>query len=162
MEAFGHTPGHLIFEVASGDRRLWLTADTANHFVASLQKPDWEVRFDQDKDAAAATRKRVFDQIAEERIPFIGYHMPFPAIGYAETSTRTPDRQSVLPDRGGAIGSAPALNAQNQRKQPISAMIATTSPRDRQTFSQGMPSLSPSARVCRPAHHAMTASRQLR
>ncbi|WP_370194353.1 MULTISPECIES: MBL fold metallo-hydrolase [Aurantimonas] len=84
MEAFGHTPGHLIFEIASGDRRLWLTADTANHFVASLQKPDWEVRFDQDKDAAAATRKRVFDRIAEERIPFIGYHMPFPAIGYAE------------------------------------------------------------------------------
>ena len=33
---------------------------------------------------ASATRKRVFDRIAAERIPFIGYHMPFPAIGYAE------------------------------------------------------------------------------
>ena len=31
-----------------------------------------------------AEQWRVFDQIAEERIPFIGYHMPFPAIGYAE------------------------------------------------------------------------------
>lgn len=84
MEAFGHSPGHMIFEIASGDQRLWLTADTANHFVASLQKPEWEVSFDQDKAKATETRKRVFDRIAEERIPFIGFHMPFPAIGYAQ------------------------------------------------------------------------------
>lgn len=84
MEALGHTPGHMIFEVASGGERLMLTADTANHFVASLQKPEWHVRFDMDKDMAAETRKRVFDRIAEERLPFIGYHMPFPAVGYVE------------------------------------------------------------------------------
>lgn len=84
MEAFGHTPGHLIFNVESGDRRLVLTADTANHFVASLQRPDWEVAFDMDKAAAAATRKRVFDMLATDRIPFVGYHMPFPALGFVE------------------------------------------------------------------------------
>ncbi|MBO0661406.1 MBL fold metallo-hydrolase [Jiella sp. MQZ9-1] len=82
--AFGHTPGHMIFELESAGQRLVLTADTANHFVASLQKPDWQVRFDMDPQTAIATRKRVFDQIAVERVPFIGYHMPFPAIGYAE------------------------------------------------------------------------------
>ncbi|MCB8839985.1 MBL fold metallo-hydrolase [Aurantimonas sp. VKM B-3413] len=84
MEAFGHTPGHMIFEVTSGGQRLWMTGDTANHFVASLQKPEWNVAFDQDNAMAAQTRKRVFDRIASDRIPFIGYHMPFPAIGYAE------------------------------------------------------------------------------
>lgn len=84
IAAAGHTPGHMVFEVASGGQRLMLTADTANHFVASLQKPDWQVRFDMDPEMAAETRKRVFDRIAAERIPFIGYHMPFPAIGYAE------------------------------------------------------------------------------
>lgn len=83
-EAFGHSPGHMIFELVSGDQTLWLTADTANHFVASLQRPDWEVRFDMDKAAAIATRRRVFDRIAEERVPFLGYHMPFPGIGYAQ------------------------------------------------------------------------------
>ena len=60
-----------------------VTADTAIHHVWSLQKPDWEVRFDADK-AAAATRKQVFGQIAADRIPFIGYHMPFHGIGYAD------------------------------------------------------------------------------
>ena len=83
-EAFGHSPGHLTFKLVEGDKTLWLTADTANHFVASLQKPDWEVKFDMDKAAAAATRRKVFDEIAESGALFIGYHMPFPATGYAE------------------------------------------------------------------------------
>ena len=86
-EAFGHSPGHLIFKVHSGGQELWLTADTANHFVASLQRPDWEVRFDMDKADAAATRKRVFDAIADGAVPFLGYHMPFPAVGYVEKRT---------------------------------------------------------------------------
>ena len=84
MAAFGHSPGHLIFNVESEGRRLILTADTANHFVLSLQRPDWEVRFDMDKAAAAAARKTVFDMIATDRLAFLGYHMPFPAVGYVE------------------------------------------------------------------------------
>jgi glyoxylase-like metal-dependent hydrolase (beta-lactamase superfamily II) len=84
MAAYGHTPGHLIFSVASGDKTLILTADTANHYVASLQQPDWHVRFDADKELGAATRRKVFDMIAADRLPFIGYHMPFPAVGYVE------------------------------------------------------------------------------
>ncbi|GAB1581091.1 MBL fold metallo-hydrolase [Phyllobacterium phragmitis] len=83
-EAFGHTPGHMIFRLESGGRQLLLTADTANHYVASLQRPDWHVVFDADKEQAAATRRRVFDMIAADRLPFIGYHMPFPAVGHVE------------------------------------------------------------------------------
>lgn len=84
MAAFGHTPGHMIYNIESAGRRLVLTADTANHFVVSLQRPDWEVAFDGDKAGAAATRKKVFDMIAADRVPFIGYHMPFPAAGFVE------------------------------------------------------------------------------
>jgi len=74
----------MIFNVESQGKRLILTADTANHFVLSLQRPDWEVKFDMDKAKAAATRKRVFDMIATDKVAFLGYHMPFPAVGYAE------------------------------------------------------------------------------
>ena len=84
MGAFGHTPGHMIYNLESEGRRLVPTADTANHYVASLQRPDWEVRFDADKAGAAATRRKVFDMLAADRIPFIGYHMPFPAAGFVE------------------------------------------------------------------------------
>ncbi len=86
MAAFGHSPGHMVYQVESDGQRLMVTADTANHYVWSLQKPDWEVRFDADKAAAAATRRAVFGQIAADRIPFIGYHMPFPGVGFVETA----------------------------------------------------------------------------
>jgi glyoxylase-like metal-dependent hydrolase (beta-lactamase superfamily II) len=84
MAAFGHSPGHMVYQVESAGQRLMITADTANHYVWSLQKPDWEVRFDMDKAAAASVRKQVFGMIAANKIPFIGYHMPFPGVGYVE------------------------------------------------------------------------------
>ena len=74
----------MVYMVESDGQRLMITADTANHYVWSLQRPDWEVRFDADKAAAAATRKQVFGMIAADRIPFIGYHMPFPGVGFVE------------------------------------------------------------------------------
>lgn len=84
VAAFGHSPGHMVFRLDSDGKGMMLTADTANHYVLSLQRPDWEVRFDMDKTKAAETRRRVFDMIASERLPFIGYHMPFPAVGFVE------------------------------------------------------------------------------
>lgn len=80
----GHTPGHMGFVVESEGARLVLTADAANHYVWSVGYPDWEVRFDADKAQAAATRRRLFGMLAADRVPFIGYHMPFPAVGYVE------------------------------------------------------------------------------
>ena len=82
--AAGHTPGHMIYMVESGGKTLAITADTANHYVFSLAHPDWEVRFDADKAAAAKTRRDVFGMLAADRIPFIGYHMPFPGMGFVE------------------------------------------------------------------------------
>ncbi len=82
--AFGHTPGMLCFEVGSGDTMVVLTADTFSQFVVSFQKPDWQVRFDQDKNAAAETRRRWADKLAQSGTPLIGYHLPFPGIGYVQ------------------------------------------------------------------------------
>ena len=84
--AAGHTPGHMTWRIESEGQSLMLIADLANHPVWSLAKPDWEVRFDADKAAAAASRRNVLGMIAADRIPFVGYHMPFPAVGYVEAN----------------------------------------------------------------------------
>ncbi len=84
VEAFGHTPGHMAYMIESEGKQLAIAADFANHYVWSLAYPDWEVRFDMDKAAAAATRKALLDMMAADKVPFIGYHMPFPAVGYVE------------------------------------------------------------------------------
>lgn len=86
VSAFGHTPGHTAYHIESDGKRLLIWADTSNHFVMSVQKPEWHVRFDMDKDAAVATRKRIFDMAAADRIPITGYHMPFPAVGFIENT----------------------------------------------------------------------------
>ncbi|WP_208353301.1 MBL fold metallo-hydrolase [Pseudaestuariivita rosea] len=85
MAAFGHTPGHMTYMLESDGQQLLLIADMANHYVWSLAYPDWEVRFDMDKEAAAATRRRVLGMLAADKIPMIGYHMPFPAAGFVDT-----------------------------------------------------------------------------
>jgi len=84
MAAPGHTPGHMVYMLDSGGKQVLVFADTANHYVWSLAHPEWEVRFDMDKGQAAETRKTVLGMLAADRVPFIGYHMPFPAIGYVE------------------------------------------------------------------------------
>ena len=84
IDAFGHTPGHMAYMVESNGTGLLLMADTANHYVWSVEHPDWEVRFDADKAAAAATRRRLFGMAAADDLPILGYHMPFPAVGYVE------------------------------------------------------------------------------
>ena len=84
VEAFGHTPGHLTYMIESQGRQLLIAADFANHYVWSLAYPNWEVRFDMDKSAAAATRVKLLDMMAADRIPFVGYHMPWPAVGYVD------------------------------------------------------------------------------
>jgi glyoxylase-like metal-dependent hydrolase (beta-lactamase superfamily II) len=86
MAAFGHTPGHMAYMIESDSKQLVLGADFANHYVWSLANPDWEVKFDMDKTAAAVTRRRILDMLAADAIPFVGYHMPWPAFGYVETA----------------------------------------------------------------------------
>ncbi len=82
MAAFGHTPGHMAYMIESDGQQLVLIGDAANHYVWSLAHPDWEVRFDMDKSAAAASRRALLGMLAADKIPFIGFHMPWPALGY--------------------------------------------------------------------------------
>ncbi|WP_370231858.1 MBL fold metallo-hydrolase [Cognatishimia sp.] len=85
MDTSGHTPGHMAYMIESEGASMLLGADFANHYVWSLGYPDWEVRFDMDKSGAAKQRRRILDMLAADKIPFTGYHMPFPAIGYVST-----------------------------------------------------------------------------
>lgn len=84
IEAFGHSAGHMVFHIQSEGQQLLVMADTANHNVLSLQKPDWQMRVDDDREMAVITRKRVLDMVSNDKIPVIGHHMPFPSVGFVE------------------------------------------------------------------------------
>lgn len=84
VEAFGHSVGHMAYMIESAGRPLLLWADIANHYVFSVQRPEWQVSFDDHKEAAIATRKRILDMAATDQLPVLGFHMPFPGFGFVE------------------------------------------------------------------------------
>ncbi len=84
VDAFGHSPGLMAFTIESEGKRMINWADTAGHYIVSLQRPDIHLDVDDDKEKAVATRKRIFEMVNKEDLLVAGFHMPFPAIGYVE------------------------------------------------------------------------------
>ena len=82
IPAAGHTPGHTVFAIHSGDQSLLVLSDTAQHPAVFARHPDWQASFDIDGAAAVATRKKLFDRAAADRMLVTGYHFPFPACGH--------------------------------------------------------------------------------
>lgn len=84
VDAFGHAPGLMAFHIESDGKRLMITADTFTQYVMAVQRPDWHFDMDDDKEKAAATRKRMLDMLATERIFVASFHMPFPGLGWID------------------------------------------------------------------------------
>jgi glyoxylase-like metal-dependent hydrolase (beta-lactamase superfamily II) len=84
VNAYGHSPGMLAFHVESANQRLLIWGDVANQYVVSIQQPEWGTGFDDLKDMAIATRKRILDMTATDRLAVAGFHMPFPSLGWVE------------------------------------------------------------------------------
>lgn len=80
----GHTPGHVSFAVSGGGRSVIVLGDAITHPVLSFRRPGWATGADQDPAQAIATRRKLLDQLAADRLPFIGYHLPAPGLGRAE------------------------------------------------------------------------------
>lgn len=82
IAAPGHTPGHTVFAVTSGEGRLLVLSDTTNAPYLFVRRPDWQVMFDMDPEQARQSRVRMLDMAAAERMQVAGYHFPFPATGH--------------------------------------------------------------------------------
>lgn len=82
IAAYGHTPGHTVFAVTSGDGRLMVMSDTTNHPALFVRNPDWTAVFDMDGPQAIETRRRLLDMAATEKMQVAFYHAPFPATGH--------------------------------------------------------------------------------
>lgn len=78
----GHSPGHTSYVVANGGASLLVLGDITSHPAINLRNPGWHVIFDMDPTAAEATRRQVFDRAAADRQLIVGYHWPFPALGF--------------------------------------------------------------------------------
>jgi len=53
----------LTFPVESDNQRLLIGGDVANHYVVSIQQPKWATGFDDVKDMAITSCKRILDKV---------------------------------------------------------------------------------------------------
>jgi len=81
VTAPGHTLGHHAFLISDGGETLLHMMDAAVHYLVGPEEPDWALGVEMDPGAAAATRRRLFADAADNRALVAGYHFPFPGIG---------------------------------------------------------------------------------
>jgi glyoxylase-like metal-dependent hydrolase (beta-lactamase superfamily II) len=79
----GHTVGHASFLIHSGDQSLLNITDAAVHPIVSLANPNYHLASDSLPELAAESRATLLERLASERQQIIGYHFPFPGVGYA-------------------------------------------------------------------------------
>jgi glyoxylase-like metal-dependent hydrolase (beta-lactamase superfamily II) len=82
----GHTPGHTTFMISSGNEQLLVWGDTVHVPEVQTARPEVCMEFDTDADAAATSRRKVFDMVATERLLVTGMHLHFP--GFAHLARR--------------------------------------------------------------------------
>lgn len=80
----GHTPGHVSCAIRRGGESLLVLGDALTHPVISFRHADWHGGFDQEPERAVATRRRLLDQAASEKLAIVGYHLPDGGIGRVE------------------------------------------------------------------------------
>jgi len=84
--AYGHTPGHTVYVVESQGQKLVLVGDLIHVGAVQFDKPAVTIAFDTDEKAAAAMRRKVFDQAAKEGAIVGAAHLQFPGMGHLRSA----------------------------------------------------------------------------
>jgi glyoxylase-like metal-dependent hydrolase (beta-lactamase superfamily II) len=92
----GHTPGHTGYLVASNGAQLLIWGDIVHVPDVQTRRPDVYMEPDSDPQAAIATRRRVFDMVATDRLLVAGMHMHFP--GFLNLGRRAGGGYELVPE----------------------------------------------------------------
>lgn len=84
VETIGHTPGHMSVLAESNGQMLMIGGDVLTNPAVSFARPEWRVGSDFDRDQAVTTRKRLLDRLVADKLPLIGFHLPYPGHGMVE------------------------------------------------------------------------------
>ena len=91
----GHTPGHTGYLITSGAETLLIWGDIVHVPEIQVPRPEVTVAFDVDPAQAEATRRRMFDMVATDRLLIAGMHVHFP--GMARIARRG-DGYALVPE----------------------------------------------------------------
>lgn len=75
----GHTPGHCVVRLTSGDERLSFLGDAI--FPVGFDHPEWHNGFEHDPEESVRVRVRLLREAAETGELLVAAHLPFPSVG---------------------------------------------------------------------------------
>jgi glyoxylase-like metal-dependent hydrolase (beta-lactamase superfamily II) len=78
----GHTPGHTTFMISSGKEQLLIWGDTVHVPEVQTARPEVCMEVDTDQDAAAVSRRKVFDMVATDQVLVTGMHLHYPGFAH--------------------------------------------------------------------------------
>lgn len=91
----GHSLGHHSHIVSSGDKTVFVQGDVTHVPYLFVRNPGWHLMFDQDPQMAEATRRKVYDMLAADKMMVQAFHYPFPSAAYIE-KTPTGYREHMI------------------------------------------------------------------
>ncbi|ARQ01959.1 MBL fold metallo-hydrolase [Pseudorhodoplanes sinuspersici] len=91
----GHSVGHHSHIVSSGDKSIFVQGDVTHVPYLFARNPGWHLMFDQDPQMAEATRRKVYDMLAADKMMVQAFHYPFPSAAYIE-KTPTGYREHMI------------------------------------------------------------------
>ena len=94
---YGHTPGHVAYEIISDGQRIEDIGDTAHSSIISLAKPDWVGHIDENPKTAAVVRTKEVERLAKAHELVFAPHFPFPGVGWIVMKG---DGYAWMPDTG--------------------------------------------------------------
>nr|WP_057929623.1 MBL fold metallo-hydrolase [Burkholderia ambifaria] len=80
--AYGHTPGHTMYEVESRNEKLLLWGDIVHVAAVQFANPDVTIGYDVSRTEAEREHLRVFGDAAQNGYMIGGAHLPFPGLGH--------------------------------------------------------------------------------
>lgn len=79
--AEGHTPGHTVFTVFSGDKNIKHIVDTV-HTPLLVGRPEWGTQWDVDFTQGVKARKLILEDNYRKGTLVMTTHLPWPGLGY--------------------------------------------------------------------------------
>ncbi len=89
IATYGHTAGHTSYEVESKGQQLMIVGDLIHVAAVQFDNPAVTIAFDSDANEAAASRKKVFGDIAASGAMVAAAHLQFPGLGHLHAAGKS-------------------------------------------------------------------------
>ena len=81
IAAYGHTPGHTLYMIESGSEKFLIWGDLTHALAIQMPYPQVAMTYDKNTEMAIASRKKILEYVAANKITVAGMHNAFPGMG---------------------------------------------------------------------------------